>query len=102
MLRKLAFPFLLLLCTLCFKEGLYAQANTNAANKLYNKAMAAFENFHFEEGVTLLNTSIEKDSNYLDSYSALFEYYIDHKKNREAIILEKKNPATRAKIVVRT
>ncbi len=85
MLRKLAFPFLLLLCTLCFKEGLYAQANTNAANKLYNKAMAAFENFHFEEGVTLLNTSIEKDSNYLDSYSALFEYYIDHKKNREAI-----------------
>ena len=85
MLRKLAAPIVLLLCILCFNESLHAQANSNAANKLYQKAMAAFENYHFEEGVKLLQTSIEKDNLYLDSYIALFEYFIDHKKNREAI-----------------
>ena len=85
MLRKLAAPIVLLLCILCFNVSLHAQANTNAANKLYQKAMVAFENYHFEEGVKFLQTSIEKDNHYLDSYIALFEYFIDHKKNREAI-----------------
>ncbi len=85
MLRKLALSIVLIISILFFNERLHAQANTNAANKLYNKAMAAFENYNFEEGIQFLNTSIEKDTNYLDSYIALFQYYVDHKKNNEAI-----------------
>lgn len=61
-----------------------AQNNT-AAQKLYDKAIRAFDNKAFNEGIDLLNASIKKDSNYTDSYISLFQAYLELKEKKNAI-----------------
>jgi outer membrane protein OmpA-like peptidoglycan-associated protein len=61
-----------------------AQNNT-AAQKLYNKAIRAFDNKVYNEGIDLLNASIKKDSNFTDSYISLFQAYLELKEKKNAI-----------------
>ena len=60
--------------------------NNNAAQKLYAKAIKAFDEKNYNEGIDLLNASIKKDSNFSDSYISLFQAYLDLKQKKEAII----------------
>lgn len=59
--------------------------NNAAAQKLYEKAIVAINNQDFENGIQLLNTSLQKDSNYTDSYISLFQVYLGFKKYENAI-----------------
>ena len=72
--------------------------NEAAAKKYYDKAIESIENKNFEESIPLLQTSLEKDSNYLYSYLTLFQVYLDLKQVNNAIaIFEKgfsKDPAS--------
>ena len=61
-----------------------AQNNT-AAQKLYDKAIRAFDNKVYNEGIDLLNASIKKDSNFTDSYISLFQAYLELKEKKNAI-----------------
>lgn len=76
--------FLFILLLICF-SNVQAQ-NNSAAHKLFEKAVTAIDNHEFPEAVEFLNESIEKDSNYIDSYITLFQVYVDLKKNETAII----------------
>jgi outer membrane protein OmpA-like peptidoglycan-associated protein/tetratricopeptide (TPR) repeat protein len=61
-----------------------AQNNT-AAQKLYDKAIRAFDNKAYNEGIDLLNASIKKDSNFTDSYISLFQAFLELKEKKNAI-----------------
>jgi outer membrane protein OmpA-like peptidoglycan-associated protein/tetratricopeptide (TPR) repeat protein len=64
--------------------------NNSAAQKLFEKAVAAIDNHEYPEAVEFLNESIQKDSNYIDSYITLFQVYVDLKKNENAIAIFEK------------
>lgn len=76
--------FLFILLLICF-SNVQAQ-NNSAAHKLFEQAVTAIDNHEYMEAVEFLNESIEKDSNYIDSYITLFQVYVDLKKNETAII----------------
>ncbi len=59
--------------------------NNAAAQKLYSKAIKAFDEKNYKEGIDLLNASLKKDSNYSDSYISLFQAYLDLKQKQNAI-----------------
>lgn len=84
--RPALFLFILLLISF---SNIQAQNNA-AAQKLFEKAVTAIDNKEYLEGIDLLNESIEKDSNYIDSYITLFQVYVDLKKNNNAIALFEK------------
>ncbi|MEN9381978.1 MAG: hypothetical protein RI940_859, partial [Bacteroidota bacterium] len=58
--------FLFILSLICF-SNIQAQ-NNSAAQKLFEKAVTSIDNHAYLEAVDLLNESIGKDSNYIDSY----------------------------------
>ena len=64
--------------------------NNSAAQKLFEKAVNAIDNHEYPEAVEFLNESIQKDSNYIDSYITLFQVYVDLKKNENAITIFEK------------
>ena len=64
--------------------------NNSAAQKLFEKAVTAIDNHEYPEAVEFLNESIQKDSNYIDSYITLFQVYVDLKKNENAIAIFEK------------
>ena len=64
--------------------------NNSAAQKLFEKAVTAIDNHEYPEAVEFLNESIQKDSNYIDSYITLFQVYVDLKKNENAITIFEK------------
>jgi outer membrane protein OmpA-like peptidoglycan-associated protein len=67
--------------------------NNSAAQKLYDKAIRAFDNKAYNEGIDLLNASLKKDSNYTDSYISLFQAYLELKEKKKAIdVFEKAIP----------
>ena len=70
-------------------SNVQAQSNS-AAQKLFEKAVTAIDNHEFPEAVEFLNESIQKDSNYIDSYITLFQVYVDLKKNENAITIFEK------------
>ena len=70
-------------------SNVQAQSNS-AAQKLFEKAVTAIDNHEFPEAVEFLNESIQKDSNYIDSYITLFQVYVDLKKNENAIAIFEK------------
>jgi len=59
--------------------------NNNAAQKLFDKAIEAFDNKTYPEGVRLLLASVQKDSNFVDGYLALFQAYLDNKQKKKAV-----------------
>jgi outer membrane protein OmpA-like peptidoglycan-associated protein/tetratricopeptide (TPR) repeat protein len=90
---KLIFIACTLLC--CCTISAIAQ-NEAAAKKQYDKAIESIDNKNFEESISLLQTSLEKDSNYLYSYLTLFQVYLDLKQVSNAIaIFEKAFPKDR-------
>jgi len=86
--RRVLFLFVLGLNCFCF-SNIQAQ-NNSAAQKLFEKAVSAIDNHEYAAAVNLLNESIEKDSNYIDSYITLFQVYVDLKKNEKAISIFEK------------
>ena len=78
--------FLFCAFMLCGKLGNVAQAqNSDAAQKLYNKAFAAFDDKDYEAGINLLYASLKKDSNFSDSYISLFQAYLELRQKKNAI-----------------
>ncbi len=68
---------------------LHAQ-DENAARKLMDKASAAFEAENYEQCIQLLQSSIQKDTNFTDPYITLFQVYSKLKQTQKAIdIFEK-------------
>ncbi len=59
--------------------------NKNAAQKLYEKGIHAFDNKAYKEGIDFLNASLIKDSNFTDSYISLFQAYLEIKDKKKAI-----------------
>ncbi len=77
---------LLSACIFCCNIFYVANAQNNAAaQKLYDKAINAFDNKSYNDGINLLNASIRKDSNFVDSYISLFQAYLDLKQKKNAI-----------------
>ena len=75
----------------CSAYSAHAQ-NESAAKKYYDKAIEAIDNRNFEESISFLQTSLQKDSNYIYSYLTLFQVYLDLKQIDKAIgIFEKGN-----------
>jgi outer membrane protein OmpA-like peptidoglycan-associated protein len=60
--------------------------NNASAQKIYEKARTAIDNQEFENGIHLLKSSIQKDSNFVDSYISLFQVYLGLKKYENAIV----------------
>ena len=79
-------PALFLFIFLFISFSTIQAQNNSAAQKLFEKGVAAIDNHEYLEGIELLNESIEKDSSYIDSYITLFQVYVDLKKNENAII----------------
>ena len=68
---------------------LHAQ-DENAARKLMDKASAAFQAENYEQCIQLLQSSIQKDTNFTDPYITLFQVYSKLKQIQKAIdIFEK-------------
>jgi len=68
---------------------LHAQ-DENAARKLLDKASAAFQAENYEQCIQLLQSSIQKDTNFADPYITLFQVYSKIKQTQKAIdIFEK-------------
>ncbi len=65
--------------------NLYAQNNV-AAQKIYEKARIAIDKQEYENGIQLLKTSLQKDSNFVDSYISLFQLYLSQKQYENAIL----------------
>ena len=86
--RLALFLFILGLNCFCFSNA--KAQNNSAAQKLFEKAVSALDNHEYSDAANLLNESIEKDSNYIDSYITLFQVYIDLKKNEKAITVFEK------------
>jgi outer membrane protein OmpA-like peptidoglycan-associated protein/tetratricopeptide (TPR) repeat protein len=59
--------------------------NKNAAQRLYEKGIHAFDNKAYKEGIDFLNASLIKDSNFTDSYISLFQAYLEIKDKKKAI-----------------
>lgn len=88
MYSKLKLTFIA--CALfCCTMSAIAQ-NEAAAKKYYDKAIESIDNRNFEESISLLQTSLEKDSNYLYSYLTLFQVYLDLKQMNNAITIFEK------------
>jgi len=78
--------FFLLMFIFCC--GIFTTAhaqNNKVAQKLYDKAIKAFDEKNYIEGINILKASIIKDSNFTDSYISLFQAYLDVKRKQEAI-----------------
>ena len=84
MKNRLVLFLLTLIFPLVMGSNLYAQNNA-AAEKIYNKALAALNNQETENGIQLLQSSIEKDSNFVDSHISLFQVYLSQKQYQKAI-----------------
>ena len=82
--------FLFILGFNCFCISTVQAQNNSAAQKLFEKAVTAIDNHEYPEAVEFLNESIQKDSNYIDSYITLFQVYVDLKKNENAITIFEK------------
>ena len=82
--------FLFILGFNCFCISTVQAQNNSAAQKLFEKAVTAIDNHEYPEAVEFLNESIQKDSNYIDSYITLFQVYVDLKKNENAIAIFEK------------
>ena len=77
----------ILSCTMT--NPLHAQ-DENAARKLLDKASAAFQAENYEQCIQLLQSSIQKDTNFADPYITLFQVYSKIKQTQKAIdIFEK-------------
>ena len=68
---------------------LHAQ-NEAAAKKLLDKAAIAFETQQYDACIQLLQSSIQKDTNYVDSYITLFQVYAKIKQTQNAITIFEK------------
>lgn len=89
--RKTHFVFyLLLLFSFLNYPPSYAQNNRSAAEKLYQKALMAFDEQQFDKCIPLLEKSIQTDTNYIDPVLTLFQVNLDLKKFSTAIPLFKK------------
>jgi outer membrane protein OmpA-like peptidoglycan-associated protein/tetratricopeptide (TPR) repeat protein len=86
--RHVLFLWVVILsCTMT--SSLHAQ-DENAARKLLDKASAAFEAENYEQCIQLLQSSIQKDTNFTDPYITLFQVYSKLKQTQKAIdIFEK-------------
>jgi outer membrane protein OmpA-like peptidoglycan-associated protein/tetratricopeptide (TPR) repeat protein len=76
--------FLMGIFCVCIATNACAQ-NMGAAQKLYDKAINALDNKSYNEGINLLNASLKKDSNFVDSYISLFQAYLELKQKKNAI-----------------
>lgn len=65
---------------------LHAQ-NENAARKLMDKASIAFEAQNYEQCIQLLNSTLQKDTNYIDAYITLFQVYTKIKQTQNAVAI---------------
>ena len=68
-----------------------AQTNTKEAKKLYDKAIELLADKNdansTKQAITLLESSIQKDKNFIASYQVLFQLYLDIKKFEKATSL---------------
>ncbi len=68
---------------------LHAQ-NENTARKLMDKASVAFEAQNYEQCIQLLQSSIQKDTNFIDAYITLFQVYSKIKQSQNAVTIFEK------------
>lgn len=64
--------------------------NEQAASKLLDKAAIALDAQNYDECIQLLQSSIQKDTNYIDSYITLFQVYVKIKQQHNAIAIFEK------------
>lgn len=89
--RKTLFVFYLILfySILNFHPS-NAQNNRAAAEKLYQKALSAFDEQQYDKCIPLLEKSIETDTNFIDPVLTFFQVMLDLKKYSAAIPLYNK------------
>ena len=63
---------------------LHAQ-DQNGAQKLLDKAAVAFDEQNYEQSIQLLQSCIQKDTNFIDGYITLFQVYSKIKQPKNAI-----------------
>ena len=86
--RKPHFVFyVLLLFSFLNYHASQAQNNRSAAEKLYQKALVAFDEKQYDKCIPLLEKSIQTDTNYIDPILTLFQVMLDVKKYHSAITL---------------
>jgi len=89
--RKTHFVFYLLILFSCLKYNpSHAQNNRSAAEKIYQKALVAFDEQQYDKCIPLLEKCIQTDSNFIDPVLTLFQINLDLKKFTVAIPLYNK------------
>lgn len=68
----------------------HAQNNRSAAEKIYQKALVAFDEQQYDKCIPLLEKCIQTDTNYIDPVLTLFQVNLDLKKYTVAIPLYNK------------
>jgi outer membrane protein OmpA-like peptidoglycan-associated protein/Tol biopolymer transport system component len=84
--RKTHHVFYLLILFSCLKYNpSFAQNNRSAAEKLYQKALVAFDEQQYDKCIPLLEKSIQTDPSFIDPVLTLFQVNLDLKKYTAAI-----------------
>ena len=84
--RKTHYVFYLLILFSCLKYNpSFAQNNRSAAEKLYQKALVAFDEQQYDKCIPLLEKSIQTDPSFIDPVLTLFQVNLDLKKYTAAI-----------------
>jgi outer membrane protein OmpA-like peptidoglycan-associated protein/tetratricopeptide (TPR) repeat protein len=88
MKNRLKYKLVLFLSVIIFSAfsaiSLNAQ-DENTARKLMDKAAVAFDEQNFEQSIQLLQSSIQKDTNFVEGYITLFQVYSKIKPNKKAV-----------------
>jgi outer membrane protein OmpA-like peptidoglycan-associated protein len=82
--------FLWVVVFLCCTANKGNAQNEQAASKLLDKAAIALDAQNYDECIQLLQSSIQKDTNYIDSYITLFQVYVKIKQQHNAIAIFEK------------
>lgn len=89
--RKTHFVFYLIILLSCLKYNpSHAQNNRSAAEKLYQKALVAFDERQYDKCIPLLEKCMQTDTNFIDPVLTLFQINLDLKKYVAAIPLYNK------------
>jgi outer membrane protein OmpA-like peptidoglycan-associated protein/Tol biopolymer transport system component len=84
--RKTHYVFYLLILFSCLKYNpSFAQNNRSAAEKLYQKALVAFDEQQYDKCIPWLEKSMQTDSSFIDPVLTLFQVNLDLKKYTAAI-----------------
>jgi outer membrane protein OmpA-like peptidoglycan-associated protein/Tol biopolymer transport system component len=84
--RKTHYVFYLLILFSCLKYNpSFAQNNRSAAEKLYQKALVAFDEQQYDKCIPLLEKSMQTDPSFIDPVLTLFQVNLDLKKYTAAI-----------------